>query len=161
MFRRFFIIPITLVLISISACSVPDENANGSNGPQTTEPKTKAELLIGTWRLVKTTPPRDWLPEMTDEYTSDGRIISTIGPIPAELPAHPFERVRRIEKGKYWIEGEDSFFVLMDNMKENLGHYTIRTITNEKLITYCEIITSDDVNGSPDKIYEFERQSKK
>ena len=63
---------VVIALFTLLACSGPQEPAPE---PRAKGEKSKADLLIGKWKLVKRTPPMKPFVPMTFEYRVDGTCV--------------------------------------------------------------------------------------
>lgn len=139
MATRALMLPAILVVLAVAGCSSPNDQ------PQAPEPrpkgeKTKAELLIGTWKLVSRTPPPNPFVPMTFEYTKDGKVTL--------LKNNPLEKGTEIQTGTYRVEG-DILFRTMDTEPSD-RNVTIESITENKL-------TTSGLSGSTRMVHEYER----
>ena len=141
MTTRVLILPAILIaLFAVLGCSSPNDP------PQATElrlrEKTKAELLVGKWKLVKR--PRG-LPEgfqMTAEYTKDGKVTITTN--------NPLEDGPEVQIGTYQLDGDKLLRAMGDPANSLHRNVTIESVAEDKLVTSY-------MSGAERQISEYER----
>jgi uncharacterized protein (TIGR03066 family) len=143
MTTRLLALPAILVaLFAVSGCNGTSETPQAPE-PRSKGEKTKAELLVGTWKLVKRTPPNSKGSQMTFEYTKNGEVTL--------WKDNPLDG-REIQMGTYRLEG-DTLSLMMDaDPKER--NVTIDSITEDRLVT-------SGFSGSTPISHEYERVREK
>jgi hypothetical protein len=138
---RLVILPVAFAtLFAFAGCTDSSESGKTGSLPQAPEPrlkgeKSKAELLIGTWKFVKQTPPIRPFHPVTYEYTKDGKVTLWKHPS-GHFPWAEEEKEVQVRTGTYRVDGD----MLIRSIHES--PVTIVSITEDKLVT--SISLSDD-----------------
>jgi hypothetical protein len=132
-------------------------NPQGDEQPQVPEKqahseKTKGDLLVGKWKLVKHNvrglPEGFW---KTCEFTKDGKVtLCTHNPLELDDP----EGDPRVESGTYRLEGDSLIITLIGPAATLVSTRTISSVTEDKLVsTY---VSPHDASGEL-QVFEYER----
>jgi uncharacterized protein (TIGR03066 family) len=142
MTMRFILFPAILLIALVTGCAVPTD-APERAAPEPQAEKTKAELIVGTWKLVKRTPPNTRGSQKTYEQTKDGKVI---------LWTDNPQDGQRIFGGTYRVEGD----TLFRNLNTEVGEFsaTIESITVDPLVT-------SSTDAGERRVYKYERVSGK
>jgi len=132
----------TFLLVGCYSHEEPATVDESSQSPQPRQkaekPKTKAELLVGKWKLVKVTPPPNPPYEATFEFTERNEVTIWFH-FPFANPNIPQEiRGPGVRKGTYQLTG-NKLKTLIDlgigPPGPTSNEMTITTLTEDKMVT--------------------------
>lgn len=103
--------------------------------------KTTTELLVGTWKLVKSNSGLPLGLDATIEYGKDGAITMWVN-----SPLEPPE----VQTGTYQVVGDTMQMIMRSRAGPRDRSVTIDSVTVNKLVTSGKV-------GSENQIHEFER----
>jgi len=136
--RRLALTAVFATMLAIGGCTSPGEDAKPEDPPQAPPPrakgeKTKADLLVGKWKLVKHNATLADGYQQTVEYSPDGKLTIWI-----DNPAKRAKERRgnpRTESGTYRVEGTKLILTLIGPADTSESTVTIDSIAADKLVT--------------------------
>jgi hypothetical protein len=157
--RRLIPLAIISTLFLCSGCAGPEEVTKTDGQAQATEPRasgdnTKADLLVGKWKLVERdiTALPDPGYKSTREFTRDGQFTKWTDN-PATRPGDPGGNPR-VQTGVYRVEGNKLILTFVGPVATVERTLIIDTLTPDKLITSCYDPADP---GWPPIVAEYER----